>query len=58
MPQIHFHREALSLEEAIGSALMDVRKAGFDVVRVEIQPKVVRQGEHLFHTEQQPGNVL
>ena len=38
VPQIHFHREAPSLEDAIGSALAQVRKAGFDVVRVEIEP--------------------
>lgn len=38
VPQIHFHREAPSLEEAIGSALAQVRKAGFDLVRVEIEP--------------------
>ena len=38
VPQIHFHREAPSLEEAIGSALAQVRKAGFDAVRVEIEP--------------------
>lgn len=38
VPQVHFHREAPSLEEAIGSALAHVRKAGFDVVRVEIEP--------------------
>lgn len=38
VPQVHFHREAPSLEDAIGSALADVRKAGFDVVRVEIEP--------------------
>jgi len=38
VPQVHFHREAPSLEEAIGSALAQVRKAGFDVVRVEIEP--------------------
>ena len=37
-PQVHFHREAPSLEEAIASALAQVRKAGFDVVRVEIEP--------------------
>ncbi len=37
VPQIHFHREAPSLEEAIGSALAQVRKAGFDAVRVEIE---------------------
>ena len=38
VPQLHFHREALSLEDAIGSALAHVRKAGFDAVRVEIEP--------------------
>ncbi len=38
VPQIHFHREAPSLEEAIGSALAQVRKAGFDVVRVKVGP--------------------
>ena len=38
VPQVHFHREAPLLEDAIGSALADVRKAGFDVVRVEIEP--------------------
>lgn len=38
VPQVHFHREAPSLEDAIGSALAHVRKAGFDVVRVEIEP--------------------
>lgn len=38
VPQVHFHREAPSLEDAIGSALADVSKAGFDVVRVEIEP--------------------
>ena len=38
VPQIHFHREAPSLEDAIGSALAHVRQAGFDVVRVEIEP--------------------
>ena len=38
VPQIHFHREAPSLEDAIASAVIHVRKAGFDVVRVEIGP--------------------
>ena len=38
VPQVHFHREAPSLEDAIGSALAQIRKAGFDVVRVEIEP--------------------
>jgi hypothetical protein len=38
IPQIHFHREAVSLEEAIRSAIGDVRMAGFDVQRVEMQP--------------------
>ena len=38
VPQIHFHREVPSLEDAIASAVVPVRKAGFDVVRVEIEP--------------------
>ena len=38
VPQIHFHREAPSLEDAIASAVVHVRKVGFDVVRVEIEP--------------------
>lgn len=38
VPQIDFHREAVSLEEAIRSAVGDVRSAGFDVKRVEMQP--------------------
>lgn len=41
VPQVHFHREAPSLEDAIGSALAHVRKAGFDVVRAEIEPRNV-----------------
>lgn len=41
VPQIRFHREAPSLEDAIGSALAHVGKAGFDVVRVEIEPRNV-----------------
>ena len=53
VPQVHFHREALLLEEAIGSALVDVKKAGFDVVRVEIEPRVVVQGTQVFQAEQQ-----
>ena len=43
VPQIHFHRAALSLEEAIRSAIGDVRAAGFDVERVEIEPEAVMQ---------------
>ena len=38
VPQVHFHREADSLEQAIRSAIGDVRSAGFDVERVETQP--------------------
>jgi hypothetical protein len=40
-PQILFHREAPSLEEAIRSAVGDVRSAGFEVARVEMQPDVL-----------------
>ena len=50
--QIHFHREASWLEEAIGSALVSVKKAGFDVVRVEIEPRMV-QGMQVFQASQQ-----
>ena len=38
VPQIDFHREAPTLEEAIATALGSVRKAGFEVVCVEIEP--------------------
>ena len=41
VPQIHFHREAASLEEAIRSAVRDVRSAGFQVERVEMQPDML-----------------
>jgi len=41
VPQIYFHREAFSLESAIVSALLEVRKAGFDAVRILINPKVI-----------------
>ena len=41
VPQIHFHREANSLEEAIRSAIADVRSTGFDVERVEMQPDML-----------------
>lgn len=52
--QIHFHRKAPSLEEAISSAMANVSKAGFDVARVEIEPEVVAQGAQVFQAEQQP----
>lgn len=42
VPQIHFHREASSLEEAIRSAIGDVRAIGFDVKRVELLPEALR----------------
>ena len=41
VPQVHFHREAFSLESAIVSALLDIQKAGFDADHVHIKPKVV-----------------
>ena len=43
VPQIHFHRDAESLEEAIRSAIGDVRSVGFDVTRVEMEPNAVAQ---------------
>ncbi len=39
--QIHFHRQAASLEEAIRSAVSNVRSARFDVERVEMQPDML-----------------
>ena len=43
VPQIHFHREVPSLEEAIGSALLNVKEAGFEVIRVETDPSAERK---------------
>lgn len=47
VPKICFHREAPSLEDAIGSALVNVKLAGFDVLRVEIEPEVMIQGNQV-----------
>lgn len=41
VPQIHFHRQATSLEEAIRSAIVDVGSAGLRVARVEMEPHAV-----------------
>jgi len=41
VPQVHFHRQATSLEEAIRSAIGDVRSVGFDIQRVEMQPDML-----------------
>lgn len=43
VPQIHFHREAGSLEQAIRSAIGDVQAIGFAVQRVEMEPAAVLQ---------------
>ncbi|MDA2931147.1 hypothetical protein MYX84_14580 [Acidobacteria bacterium AH-259-O06] len=40
---IDFHRHANSLEEAISSAIANVKAAGYDVERVEIEAKAVPQ---------------
>lgn len=40
---IDFHREANSLEEAIRSAISNVRSAGYKVERVEIEAEKVAQ---------------
>ena len=42
VPQIHFHREAESLEKAIRSAIGDVRSTGFEVERVEMEPSALQ----------------
>jgi len=41
VPQIHFHREASSLETAIRSAIDAIQSVGFDVARVEIEPEAL-----------------
>lgn len=40
---IDFHRQAASLEEAIRSAIENVRTAGYEVTRVEIAAEAVTQ---------------
>jgi hypothetical protein len=40
---IDFHREAMSLEEAMRSAIEDVRAAGYEVARVEIEAEAIVQ---------------
>lgn len=41
VPQVRFHREGRSLEAAIRSAIANIRSAGFDVARVEIEPQAL-----------------
>lgn len=43
VPQIQFHRLAVSLEEAIRSAIASVAAAGLAVARVEIEPTSLAQ---------------
>ena len=40
---IDFHREAESLEQAIRSAIGNVKAAGYEVERVEISPEAMPQ---------------
>jgi hypothetical protein len=40
---IDFHREAATLEEAIRSAIEDVKTAGYEVARVEMEAEAVVQ---------------
>ena len=42
---IDFHREAATLEEAIRSAIENVRTAGYAVARVEMEAEAVLQTE-------------
>ena len=41
IPQIHFHREAITMDSAIRSAIADVTSLGLDVLRVEIEPEAI-----------------
>ena len=40
---IDFHRQARTLEDAINSALSNVKSAGYEVERVEIAPEALPQ---------------
>lgn len=40
---VDFHRSASTLEEAINSAIANVKSAGYEVQRVEIQAGAMRQ---------------
>ncbi|NOT53512.1 MAG: hypothetical protein HOP18_02800 [Deltaproteobacteria bacterium] len=40
---IDFHREALSLEEAIRSAIAHVKLAGYEVARIEMEAEAVAE---------------
>ena len=41
IPQIHFHREATTMDSAIRSAIADVTSLGLNVLRVETEPEVI-----------------
>jgi hypothetical protein len=41
---IDFHREASSLEEAIRSAIANVKSAGYEVKRIEMEAEAVALG--------------
>lgn len=43
VPHVDFYRTAPSLEDALRTAIADIRAEGFDVVRVEIEPETVAQ---------------
>lgn len=43
--KVSFHREAMTLQEAIRSAVSDVRKAGVEVDRVEIESDELDEAE-------------
>lgn len=43
VPHVDFHRIAPSLEDAIRTAIADIRSEGFEVIRVEIEPETVAQ---------------
>lgn len=42
IPQMWFHREAPTLDEAIHSAIADLKGSGFDVERVVIESDVLK----------------
>ena len=43
VPQVCFHWQAPSLEEAIRTALKDLTAVGFEIAHVEIEPQTMMQ---------------
>lgn len=49
--QVHFQREAASLDAALGSAIKDVERAGMSIEKIELQPEVAAYAQEGHHSE-------